>query len=133
MAKDASTKTSKPTSIAEYEEIIKTACYYVDLIKTGDIDRARPRFHKNATMIGWLDGSFHSVPIQNLFDMVVERGCTPELKHHLTVITMTPTTAIVEVDSELPGQGYRDHLVMAKVDDGIWQIVTKLFHAYVHS
>ncbi|KAM5441867.1 hypothetical protein MferCBS31731_003129 [Microsporum ferrugineum] len=129
MATATAPKNIKPTSIKEKEEILKAAQYYVDGLKTGNIEHSRQGFHPNAGMYGWLDGELKTVPIQALFDMIVERGCTPELIYRLDIITMTPTTAIVEVDSEMENVGFRDHLAMVKVD-GKWKTVAKLFHMY---
>ena len=129
MPKTSTTKNIKPTSTKDKEEVLKAARYYVDGLKTGDIDHSRQGFHKNAGMYGWLGDELKTTPIQGLFDMIVERGCTPELISHLDIIAMTPTTAIVEVDSEMDNEGFRDHLAMVKID-GRWQTVAKLFHIY---
>ncbi|EGE00011.1 hypothetical protein TMEN_6524 [Trichophyton mentagrophytes] len=125
----AASKNTKPISTKEKEAVIKAAQYYVDGLKTGNVDHSRKGFHPNAGMYGWLDKDLKTVPIQELFDMIVERGCTPELIYHMDIIAITPSTAIVEVDSELENGGFRDHLAMVKVD-GEWKTVAKLFHIY---
>ncbi|KAK2873344.1 hypothetical protein FQN49_002418 [Arthroderma sp. PD_2] len=129
MTKPTTSSNIKPTSTKDKEEVIKAAKYYVDGLKTGDVEHSRQGFHDNAGMYGWLGNELKTAPIQSLFDLIVERGCTPELISRIDIITMTPTTAIVEVDSELENEGFRDHLAMVKVD-GKWKTVAKLFHIY---
>ncbi|KAL4806170.1 hypothetical protein BDV18DRAFT_138918 [Aspergillus unguis] len=129
MTLSTTTNNIKPTSTAEFSDILHTARYYVDALRTGDVDHSRKGFHKDATMYGHLGPQFSAGPIDSLFNLMREKGGTPELIYHLTVLATTPTTAIVEVDSELDNEGFRDHLVMVKVD-GKWQIVSKIFHMY---
>lgn len=129
MTNSTSTRNVKPTSTAEFTDILHTAKYYVEALRTGDVEFSRKGFHKDATMYGHLGPEFSAGPIQHLFDLIREKGETPELTYHLTVLATTPTTAIVEVDSELETEGFRDHLILVKVD-GRWQIVSKIFHMY---
>ncbi|EFR02911.1 hypothetical protein MGYG_05912 [Nannizzia gypsea CBS 118893] len=129
MENSATAKNTKPVSTKEKQAVLKAAQYYVDGLITGKVDHSRKGFHPNAGMYGWIDGNLKTAPIQELFDMIVERGCTPELIYNLDILAITPSTAIVEVDSELENGGFRDHLALVKVD-GEWKTVAKLFHIY---
>jgi hypothetical protein len=122
-------RNTKPTSIAEYDAILKSANIYVEGIQTGNLEHFRKGFHPAATMYGWLGNSFEAGSAQALYDLVIEQGPTPGFNSRMTIISSTPTTAIVEVDTEHQGEGYRDFLIMCKVD-GKWQTVSKVFHAY---
>jgi hypothetical protein len=54
-------------------------------------------------------------------------GVTHDAKAN--AITIPPTTAIVEVDTALPGNISKGHLAMVKMD-GKWQTISKSFHEY---
>lgn len=120
----------KPTSLADHDDILRGARYYTDAIQTGDMKHFHEGFHPEATMYGWLEGSFRAGSAQQLYDIAQEHGPTPGFNSRFTIVTSTPTTAIVEVDTEYQGEGYRDHLILCKVGKGQWQTVTKIFHVY---
>ncbi|KAL4746042.1 hypothetical protein BDW72DRAFT_198078 [Aspergillus terricola var. indicus] len=108
----------KPTT-AEFTHVLHAARHYVEALRTGDIELSRKGFHKHATMYGSFGPEFSAGPIQNLFDMMREKGATPQLDYHLTVLSSTHTTAIVQVDSEQETEGFRDYVALVKVE-GRW-------------
>lgn len=128
----ASAKTSKVVTSSEYDAVIAAASCYVDAMRQGSSKRAREGFHPDGSIYGYVEGTFRGGSISNLFDYLDQhQEGHSEMKAHMDVISITPTTAIVkaEVEMDPPETDYSDFLAMVKVD-GKWQIVSKIFHSY---
>lgn len=70
-------------------------------------------------------------PIGNLYDFVRRNGSAPEIKTHMDVLAITPTTAVVRIDMEKDaiGADYNDYITFIKLD-GRWQAIAKVFHQF---
>ena len=126
-----SVNTSKVVTSSEYDAVIAVAGCYVDAMRQGSSARAREGFHPDGSIYGYVEGTFRGGSISNLFDYLDQHPGGHEMKAHLDVVSITPTTAIVkaEVEMDPPETDYSDFLAMVKVD-GKWQIVSKIFHSY---
>lgn len=70
-------------------------------------------------------------PIDNLYDFVRQNGSAPEIKTHMDVLAITPTTAVVRIDMEKDaiGADYNDYITFIKLDSR-WQAIAKVFHQF---
>ena len=82
-------------------------------------------------MYGYTNGGLLGGPIDNLYDFVEKNGTAPDIKTHLDVLAITPTTAVVRVDMEKDaiGANYTDFHTLIKIN-GNWQIIAKVYHMY---
>jgi hypothetical protein len=126
MSKDIKTI---PTS--QYDEVIATVMKYVDGLRIGDSTHVAQAFHNEAIMYGLHGAKVLGGHIKTLYDFVDQHGEAPEIKVHLDVLAITPTTAVVRVDMEKDAMGadYTDFHTLIKLDSK-WQIVGKVFHLY---
>ncbi len=82
-------------------------------------------------MYSYTNGRLSGGPIDNLYDFVEKNGTAPDIKTHLDVVTINPTTAVVRVDMEKDaiGANYIDFHTLIKIN-GNWQIIAKVYHMY---
>jgi hypothetical protein len=62
---------------------------------------------------------------------LLRRTGPPDIKTHIDVLAITPTTAVVRVDMEKDaiGADYTDFHTLIKMD-GNWRIIAKVYHMY---
>lgn len=129
---ECSCANNKMVSVEEYDAVLEAARYYVEGLRTGDADTVAKAFHKEAIMYGLAGGkTLLGGPIGNLYDFVRQNGRAPDIKTHLDVLAITPTTAVVRIDMEKDaiGADYNDYLTFIKLD-GRWQAIAKVFHQF---
>lgn len=129
---ECSCANNKMVSVEEYDAVLDAARYYVEGLRTGDADTVAKAFHKEAIMYGLAGGkTLLGGPIGNLYDFVRQNGSAPDIKTHLDVLAITPTTAVVRIDMEKDaiGADYNDYLTFIKLD-GRWQAIAKVFHQF---
>lgn len=129
---ECSCANNKMVSVEEYDAVLEAARYYVEGLRTGDADTVAKAFHKEAIMYGLAGGkTLLGGPIANLYDFVRQNGSAPDIKTHLDMPAITPTTAVVRIDMEKDaiGADYNDYLTFIKLD-GRWQAIAKVFHQF---
>lgn len=123
---------TKVVSVDDYNAVLEAAHNYIEGLRTGDADTVAKAFHKEAIMYG-LAGckTLLGGPIGNLYDFVRRNGSAPEIKTHMDVLAITPTTAVVRIDMEKDaiGADYNDYITFIKLD-GRWQAIAKVFHQF---
>lgn len=123
---------NKVVSVDDYNAVLEAAHNYVEGLRTGDADTVAKAFHKEAIMYGLAGGkTLLGGPIGNLYDFVRRNGSAPEIKTHMDVLAITPTTAVVRIDMEKDaiGADYNDYITFIKLD-GRWQAIAKVFHQF---
>ena len=123
---------TKVVSVDDYNAVLEAAHNYVEGLRTGDADTVTKAFHKEAIMYGLAGGkTLLGGPIGNLYDFVRRNGSAPEIKTHMDVLAITPTTAVVRIDMEKDaiGADYNDYITFIKLD-GRWQAIAKVFHQF---
>ena len=123
---------TKVVSVDDYNAVLEAAHNYVEGLRTGDADTVAKAFHKEAIMYGLAGGkTLLGGPIGNLYDFVRRNGSAPEVKTHMDVLAITPTTAVVRIDMEKDaiGADYNDYITFIKLD-GRWQAIAKVFHQF---
>lgn len=60
---------------------------------------------QSSALCGYINGGLLGGPIDNLYDFVGKNGTAPDIKTHLELLAITPTTAVVRVDTERDGIG----------------------------
>ena len=122
---------TKITSTKDYEDVVETVKKYVEGLRTGAVATISNAFHKDAVMYGYTNGGLLGGPIDNLYEFVEKNGTAPDIKTHLDVLAITPTTAVVRVDMEKDaiGANYTDFHTLIKINDN-WQIIAKVYHMY---
>ena len=123
---------TKVVSVDDYTAVLEAAHNYVEGLRTGDADTVAKAFHKEAIMYGLAGGkTLLGGPIGNLYDFVRRNGSAPEIKTHMDVLAITPTTAVVRIDMEKDaiGADYNDYITFIKLD-GRWQAIAKVFHQF---
>ncbi len=123
---------TKMVSVEEYDAVLEAARHYVEGLRTGEVDTIAKAFHKDAVMYGLAGGkTLLGGPIGNLYDFVRRNGSAPDIKTHMDVLAITPTTAVVRIDMEKDaiGADYNDYLTFIKLD-GRWQAIAKVFHQF---
>lgn len=123
---------TKVVSVDDYNAVLEAAHNYVEGLRTGDADTVAKAFHKEAIMYGLAGGkTLLGGPIGNLYDFVRRNGSAPEIKTHMDVLAITPTTAVVRIDMEKDaiGANYNDYITFIKLD-GRWQAIAKVFHQF---
>ena len=124
---------TKVVSVDDYNAVLEAAHNYVEGLRTGDADTVAKAFHKEAIMYGLAGGkTLLGGPIGNLYDFVRRNGSAPEIKTHMDVLAITPTTAVVRIDMEKDaiGADYNDYITFIKLD-GRWQAIAKVFHQFI--
>ena len=123
---------TKVVAVDDYNAVLEAAHNYVEGLRTGDADTVAKAFHKEAIMYGLAGGkTLLGGPIGNLYDFVRRNGSAPEIKTHMDVLAITPTTAVVRIDMEKDaiGADYNDYITFIKLD-GRWQAIAKVFHQF---
>ncbi|KAF7181305.1 hypothetical protein CNMCM7691_000523 [Aspergillus felis] len=122
----------KPIPASQYNEVLDAAAIYIDGMRRGDLAYTSKGFRETATVYGYIEGKFQEGSIGLILDYMKTQKEPPIFTANLSVIGMTPSTAIVkcEMDMVSPEYEYTDFMSLAKVD-GKWQIVAKVFHAYL--
>lgn len=123
---------AKVVSVDDYSAVLEAARNYVEGLRTGDADTVAKAFHKEAVMYGLAGGkTLLGGPIDNLYDFVRQNGSAPEIKTHMDVLAITPTTAVVRIDMEKDaiGADYNDYITFIKLDSR-WQAIAKVFHQF---
>lgn len=123
---------TKVVSVDDYNAVLEAAHNYIEGLRTGDADTVAKAFHKEAIMYGLAGGkTLLGGPIGNLYDFVRRNGSAPEIKTHMDVLAITPTTAVVRIDMEKDaiGADYNDYITFIKLD-GRWQAIAKVFHQF---
>lgn len=123
---------TKVVSVDDYNAVLEAAHNYVEGLRMGDADTVAKAFHKEAIMYGLAGGkTLLGGPIGNLYDFVRRNGSAPEIKTHMDVLAITPTTAVVRIDMEKDaiGADYNDYITFIKLD-GRWQAIAKVFHQF---
>lgn len=123
---------TKVVSVDDYNAVLEAGHNYVEGLRTGDADTVAKAFHKEAIMYGLAGGkTLLGGPIGNLYDFVRRNGSAPEIKTHMDVLAITPTTAVVRIDMEKDaiGADYNDYITFIKLD-GRWQAIAKVFHQF---
>ena len=122
--------TNTPTSVSEYDAIIKAVQHYIDGGKAGRSDEMKLAFHPAATIYGYVGPELFGGPIQNLFDWVDQNGPVPELEGRITSIDLTESVATVRLELEnWSGHRFTDLFTLLKID-GEWKILSKVFHTH---
>jgi hypothetical protein len=121
----------KIISTKDYEDVVETVKKYVEGLRIGSVDTISNAFHKDAVMYGYTNGELLGGPIDNLYDFVEKNGTAPDIKTHLDILAITPTTAMVRVDMEKDaiGANYTDFHTLIKINDN-WKIIAKVYHMY---
>lgn len=129
---ECSCANNKVVPVEAYDDVLEAARQYVDGLRAGDADTVAKAFHKEAVMYGLAGGKdLLGGPIANLFEFVRQNGAAPDIKTHMDVLAVTPTTAVVRIDMEndAVGADYNDYLTFIKLD-GRWQAIAKVFHQF---
>ena len=121
----------KIISTKDYEDVVETVKKYVEGLRIGSVATISNAFHNDAVMYGYTNGRLLGGPIDNLYDFIEKNGTAPDIKTHLDVLAITPTTAVVRVDMEKDaiGANYTDFHTLIKIN-GNWQIIAKVYHMY---
>ena len=121
----------KIISTKDYREVVETVKKYVEGLRIGSAATISNAFNEDAVMYGYTNGRLLGGPIDNLYDFVEKNGTTPDIKTHLDVLAITPTTAVVRVDMEKDaiGANYTDFHTLIKIN-GHWKIIAKVYHMY---
>jgi hypothetical protein len=121
----------KIISTKDYEDVVETVKKYVEGLRTGSVATISNAFNKDAVMYGYTNGVLLGGPIDNLYDFVEKNGTALDIKTHLDVLAITPTTAVVRVDMEKDAieANYTDFHTLIKIKDN-WQIIAKVYHMY---
>ncbi len=125
-------KNIKTVPTIDFESVVATVVKYVESLHTGNVDGLTQAFHKDAVMYGLTtDGEVLGGPIKNLYDFVEKNGSASDIKTHIDVLGITPTTAVVRVDMEKDaiGANYTDLHTLIKIN-GTWHIIAKVYHMY---
>ena len=101
--------------------------FYIEGGRKGDSKITRKAFAPNATM-SWSDkGKLVTVPIQALYDYVDKSGAMTVSHGEIKVVSSTPTTALVSVDTQFGKDKYTDMFALVR-DGESWKIVAKIYH-----
>ena len=124
-------KNIKTVSTNDYEDVVATVSKYIDGLHAGSVTNISQAFHNDAVMYGFTNDKLLGGPIKNLYDFVEKNGTAPDIKTHIDVLAITPTTAVVRVDMEKDaiGADYTDFHTLIKLD-GTWLIIAKVYHMY---
>ncbi|HEY4275764.1 MAG TPA: nuclear transport factor 2 family protein [Rhizomicrobium sp.] len=118
-------------SVAEYDAIVSAVSAYIEGGRTGSGAVTSRAFHEQANLFGYLGGKFLGPDMQKLYDARDKVGPAPDLEARFTRVDVTGTAANVRLDISRAGKPlYTDYLNLAQLD-GIWIIVSKVFHMHV--
>ncbi|KAJ5675329.1 hypothetical protein N7462_008226 [Penicillium macrosclerotiorum] len=122
----------KPIPASQYDEVLKVANIYVQGMRLGDTAYTSTGFRDTASVYGFIEGKFQEGSVNLIYNYMDSQKEAPKFVAHLSIIGMTPSTAVVkcEMDIEEPEYEYTDFISLAKVN-GKWQMVAKVFHAYL--
>jgi hypothetical protein len=108
----------KIISTKDYGDVVETVKKYVEGLRKGSVATISNAFNKDAVMYGYTNGVLLGGPIDNLYDFVEKNGTAPDIKTHLDVLAITPTTAVVRVDMEKDAieANYTDFHTLIKIN-----------------
>jgi hypothetical protein len=118
-------------SIADYDRILSVAKFYVESLRTGNVDRLKQTFHPEGLMAGYMPDGILTTKLQFLFDFTEENGEAADVKAHVSILHKTETAAVVLVELEdlQGGVGSTDYLSLLLID-GEWKVLSKVFNLY---
>lgn len=119
-------------SIEEYKAVANVAADYIEAVRIGSIDILSDIFHKDAVAYGTVDGKLvGGGSVNPAVEFIKKYGKSPEIDSHITVLDITPTTAVVRVimEKDAINSECNGNLIMVKLDTG-WKIVAKVFHQF---
>jgi hypothetical protein len=124
---------AKLISTSEYESVVAAVNVYLDALRAGSTDLLTRAFREDASMHGLdANGKVAGGSFKALFEFIKQFGASPNLRAHVDVLSITPSTAVAKIDMEQatgPTPNYTDYHSLIK-EDGKWRIAAKLFHAY---
>ena len=107
--------------------IVAAVDLYIEGGRKGDSKITRKAFAPNATM-SWADnGKAMTAPIQALYDYVDKSGAQTVTRGEIKVVSSTPTTALVAVDTQFGAVKFTDMFALVR-DGDEWKIVAKVYH-----
>lgn len=122
----------KSTFVDDYTAITETLNKYNQGVAKADSSIMKPAFAKEATMYSSNDGALAGGAISTLFEGIdAVFKPTPESRQVIAYIDITGTAASTRVDTidSFEGQCFTDYFHLLKLD-GIWTIVSKIFHSH---
>lgn len=125
-------KNIKTVSTVDLEAVVTTVQLYVNGMKSGKSADFSDAFLDEAVMYGAIGDTLVGGPVRSsLYEFVDKSGSAPDMKAHIDVLDITPSSAVVRVDIEKDATGtdYTDHHVLIK-RNGQWNIIAKVFHMY---
>ena len=97
-----------------------------------DVERLRKAFHKTAVLVGYFNGKFTRIPLEDWLGMI---GKTPAPgdsgePYDMNIVSadLKENVAVVKVADLYLGLRFTDYLTLMKLEDGGWKIVHKAFH-----
>ena len=105
---------------------------YIDSMERSDPDLVKQAFHPNGTVVGYLNGDFMEMSVDDFATFVASQQPSPqESGDRVTFQTLAceieGTTALVKVRDIYLGMTFVDTLSLIKTKDE-WRIYNKLFH-----
>jgi hypothetical protein len=106
----------KIISTKDYEDVVETVKKYVEGLRIGSAATISNAFNKDSVMHEYANSGLLGGPIDNLYDIVKKNGTVLDIKTHLDILAITPTTAVVRVDMEKDaiGANYTDFHTLIK-------------------
>ncbi|KAJ5690902.1 hypothetical protein N7462_005294 [Penicillium macrosclerotiorum] len=122
---------SKQIPASEYEAVVATVNLFIEGMKKSDYSILSKAFRDTARVYAHIYGTWTEANKDLLNEMLKSYPKLPNFNHNLSVISMSPTVAVVriEMDYEDTFNPYTDFMTVAKVE-GKWQIVTKVSCEY---
>ena len=125
--KSTTCKCACPCSSSVDKGIVAAVDLYIEGGRKGDSKITRKAFAPNATM-SWADnGKAMTAPIQALYDYVDKSGAQTVTRGEIKVVSSTPTTALVAVDTQFGAVRFTDMFALVR-DGETWKIVAKIYH-----
>ena len=122
--------TDKPTSVQDYDAIVKVIQHYIDGAKSGKGSDMKPAFHADATIFGYVGPDLFAGPIQKLYDWNDQNGAAKDVEARIASVDVTGTVATVRLEIDnWTGHRFTDLFTLLKVD-GQWKIMNKVFHLH---
>lgn len=107
---------------------------YVRAHETGNSDFIFEAFHPDAKIIGYIDGQFLNLSVEDFAKRFSGSPAEDEAERRraIEILDITGSAATGKVVLDYPAIKFTDYMALLKID-GEWKIVNKSFHAEIKS
>jgi hypothetical protein len=121
-----------PVNDSDRTAVLRHVEAYAESLISPDLATLEASFHDQATIYASFGEALQGGPIEWLYANMKQNGGITGLEYRVTLLSLTPTTAVAQVElyREHPAYEITDFLSLVKKPSSDWIIVSKIFQVY---